>query len=195
MRGNRELVGRVGASEDARIWTRQLASMKALWDKAADGPSFREVPERDARDTALRDQPGAAPAERPRGLPLPPSFCVDLARASCKMSCATSRCSGSATPVAERERFDAIHKHFFVGRRHARQPRPSKSGVALAILRGSLDPGAGAYWTTSSARPSSDCGIVRPSTLAALRLITSSNFVGCSTGRSAGLAPLRILST
>src|SRR5262245_13428067 len=37
--------------------------------------------------------------------------------------------------------------------------------------------------------------IVRPSASAALRLITSSNVVGCSIGRSAGLAPLRILST
>jgi len=35
-------------------------------------------------------------------------------------------------------------------------------------------------------------GIDRPSAFAALRLITSSNFVGCSTGRSAGFAPLRI---
>ena len=32
----------------------------------------------------------------------------------------------------------------------------------------------------------------RPSVLAVLRLITNSNLVGCSTGRSAGLAPLRI---
>jgi hypothetical protein len=39
------------------------------------------------------------------------------------------------------------------------------------------------------------CGTVRPSAFAVLRLITSSNFVGCSMGRSAGLAPLRILST
>src|SRR5262245_58679365 len=38
-------------------------------------------------------------------------------------------------------------------------------------------------------------GTVRPSALAVLRLITSSNLVGCSTGRSAGLAPLRILMT
>jgi hypothetical protein len=51
-----------------------------------------------------------------------------------------------------------------------------------------------AYWITSSARDSSDGGIVRPSALAVLRLMTSSNFVGCSTGRSAGFAPLRILS-
>src|SRR4029450_8668463 len=51
------------------------------------------------------------------------------------------------------------------------------------------------YSTTWSARTSSVCGIVRPSAFAVLRLITSSNFVGRSTGRSAGLAPLRILST
>jgi CHC2-type zinc finger protein len=37
-------------------------------------------------------------------------------------------------------------------------------------------------------------GIVRPICFAAFRLITSSNFVGCSTGRSAGFASLRILS-
>src|SRR4029077_13753854 len=37
-------------------------------------------------------------------------------------------------------------------------------------------------------------GIVRPICLAALRLIISSNLVGCSTGRSAGLAPFKILS-
>ena len=46
---------------------------------------------------------------------------------------------------------------------------------------------------TSSARASSDGGIVRPRAFAVLRLITSSNFVGCSTGRSAGLAPLQNL--
>ena len=51
------------------------------------------------------------------------------------------------------------------------------------------------YWITSSARASADCGMVRPRSLAVFRLITNSNFVGCSTGKSAGLAPLRILST
>ena len=48
---------------------------------------------------------------------------------------------------------------------------------------------------TSSARSSSDRGIVSPSAFAAFRLMTSSNFVGCSMGRLAGLAPLRSLST
>jgi hypothetical protein len=52
-----------------------------------------------------------------------------------------------------------------------------------------------AYRMTSSARRSRDGGIVSPSALAVLRLITSSNLVGCSTGRSPGFAPFRILST
>ena len=48
----------------------------------------------------------------------------------------------------------------------------------------SLEVGAAiVYWITSSARPSNAGGIVRPSALAVLRLITNSNFVGCSTGR------------
>jgi hypothetical protein len=51
------------------------------------------------------------------------------------------------------------------------------------------------YSITSSARASNVGGTVRPSALAVLRLMTSWNLVGCSTGRSAGLAPLRILST
>jgi hypothetical protein len=38
----------------------------------------------------------------------------------------------------------------------------------------------------------SESGIVRPNTLAALRLITSSHLAGGSAGRSAGLAPFRI---
>jgi hypothetical protein len=47
---------------------------------------------------------------------------------------------------------------------------------------------------TWSARKRMDCGIERPRAFAVLRLITSSNLVGCSTGRSPGFAPLRILS-
>ena len=51
------------------------------------------------------------------------------------------------------------------------------------------------YWITSSAWKRSVGGIVIPRALAVLRLMTSSNFMGCSTGRSAGFAPFRILST
>jgi len=45
---------------------------------------------------------------------------------------------------------------------------------------------------TSSARARIEGGTVSPSALAVLRLTTSSKVVGCTTGRSAGLAPLRI---
>jgi hypothetical protein len=49
------------------------------------------------------------------------------------------------------------------------------------------------HWITSSARRSSDGGIVIPSAFAVFRLMTSSNLVGCSTGSTPGLTPLRIL--
>src|SRR5262249_18757171 len=48
---------------------------------------------------------------------------------------------------------------------------------------------------TSSARASNASGTVKPSALAVFILMISSKWVGCSTGRSAGWAPLRILST
>ena len=51
------------------------------------------------------------------------------------------------------------------------------------------------YLMTLSARASRFGGIVKPICLAVLRLIMSSNFVGCSTGRSPGFLPFRILST
>src|SRR5262245_32227076 len=51
------------------------------------------------------------------------------------------------------------------------------------------------YLINLFARASTSGGIVTPICFAVLRLITSSNFLGCSTGRSAGFAPFRILST
>src|SRR5262249_12820271 len=74
-----------------------------------------------------------------------------------------------------------------------------QADIAHRQLRANNDQSASqqkpAYSITSSARESSVGGIVRPSVLAVWRLMTSSNFVGCSTGRSAGLSPFRILST
>ena len=52
----------------------------------------------------------------------------------------------------------------------------------------------GLYSITSSARATRFGGISSPRALAVLRLIVSSNLDGCSTGKSAGLAPLKILS-
>jgi ABC transporter substrate binding protein len=45
------------------------------------------------------------------------------------------------------------------------------------------------YSITLSARPRNSCGTVSPIASAAFILITRSSWVGCSTGRSAGLAP------
>src|SRR5215472_5971859 len=71
----------------------------------------------------------------------------------------------------------------------ARRERPHR---CAAEQRDELAP---PHSITSSARASSDGGIVRPSALAVIRLITRSNLVGCSTGKLAGFAPRRILST
>src|SRR5260370_35910876 len=51
------------------------------------------------------------------------------------------------------------------------------------------------YSTTLSANSTTDAGIARLSALAVLRFRTNSNLVGCSTGKSAGFAPLKILSS
>src|SRR6516164_6157418 len=52
-----------------------------------------------------------------------------------------------------------------------------------------------AYSITSSAETTSEDGMLMPSALAVVRLITVSNFVGACTGKSAGFSPLRIRST
>ena len=51
------------------------------------------------------------------------------------------------------------------------------------------------YSITSSARFCTDCGTAMPSALAVLRLMSSSTFVACCTGKSAGFSPLRIRPT
>ena len=83
--------------------------------------------------------------------------------------------------------------------RHALQCGFCTAGILIqltcSMVPPPLFPGTENHRISSSARSSTDCGIVRPRAFAVLRLITSSNLVGCSTGRSAGLAPSRILST
>src|SRR5262249_38410511 len=57
------------------------------------------------------------------------------------------------------------------------------------------DERAALHSITSSARSNIDVGILMPIVLAVWRFTTSSNLVGCSIGKSAALAPRRILST
>jgi hypothetical protein len=61
------------------------------------------------------------------------------------------------------------------------------------MLRPPMPPGcARAYSITSSAATCNVRGTFTPSVLAVLRLMNSSNFIGCVTSRSEGVAPLRI---
>jgi hypothetical protein len=57
------------------------------------------------------------------------------------------------------------------------------------------DEGAPLHSITSSARRRKDSGIFSPIALAVVRLMISSNLVGCKTGRSAGFWPLRMRPT
>jgi hypothetical protein len=74
--------------------------------------------------------------------------------------------------------------------------RPCLTNLDLASTRAPNDEIPPPHHSiTSSARARSVGGIVRPSTFAVLRLITSSSRDGNSTGKSSGRAPFRSLST
>ena len=79
----------------------------------------------------------------------------------------------------------------------ARRLRPGDPGDHRRDqpANGAEEPAPVHYSITWSARWSSDGGSDSLRAFAVLRLTTSSNCVGCSTGRSPGFAPLRILST
>src|SRR3974390_1753427 len=81
----------------------------------------------------------------------------------------------------------ADHRHHGLLRVRGERPR----GCRTKEKRDELAP---PHSITSSAVTSSDGGIVSPSALAVLRLIMSSYLVGCWTGNSVGLVPLRIRS-
>ena len=74
------------------------------------------------------------------------------------------------------------------GRMHRKRPRDGRAAEER-------DEVATVHSMISSASRRNGSGIVSPSALAVLRFTTSSNFVGCSTGKSAGRVPRKILST
>src|SRR2546423_667937 len=65
----------------------------------------------------------------------------------------------------------------------------------ISAVQAKIDAMEARHSITSSARSRNDSGIVSLSALAVVRLRARSNFLGCSTGRSPGFAPRRILST
>ena len=75
----------------------------------------------------------------------------------------------------------------------ARQrPRPDAEIVFGGEVSSRTSLSRSLYSITSSARPISGSGMVRPSALAVFRLMINSTLVACWTGRSAGFSPLRI---
>ena len=72
--------------------------------------------------------------------------------------------------------------------------RYSLLGPDLHRLIAPALPGAFRYSITSSARAITESGTVMPSALAVLRLMLRWKSVGCSNGRSAGLAPFKMRS-
>src|SRR5262249_61237499 len=79
--------------------------------------------------------------------------------------------------------------------RHTRLLRPRPERPCRGHTAEQRDELAALHSITSSARARSIGATVRPSTLAAVKLITSSNLVGNSIGRSPALAPFKILPT
>ena len=84
-------------------------------------------------------------------------------------------------------------------RRRRRLTQHSLPGGLLRLTWAGLPPadrasfaGAFPHSMTSSALADSPAGTSRPSAVAVFRLITNSNLVACTTGRSAGFSPLRI---
>src|SRR5262249_21482764 len=96
----------------------------------------------------------------------------------------TERLDQFSERVRRRAAKKADHRHRRLLR--ARRKRPSGSATKQR------DEVAPSHSITSSARASNCGGTSRPSALAVFRLITSSNLVGCNTGKSIGLAPLRM---
>src|SRR5215471_6543402 len=97
-----------------------------------------------------------------------------------------AKCSHVVLSLVEgRVADESDHRHRRLLRSRSQRPR----GCRAAEQRDEL---AAFHSITSSASKSRLSEILMPSFLAALRLTTNSNFVGRSTGKSAGWVPLRM---
>src|SRR5215831_13476724 len=108
----------------------------------------------------------------------------------------TRACLLRNAPPVENRRWHQHRKPFGQGQRHQQllgKAAATSPRRRAAEQRDELAPFH--HSITLSARARNAGGTVKPSALAVLRLMTNSNMVGCSTGRSAGWAPFRILST
>ena len=95
--------------------------------------------------------------------------------------------NGQRTPEID------LHQNTFtVSQRYPSTIAPS---IMMGIGLDGLNPSYEIHSITLSARSSIVSGILMPSAFAVFMLKINSSLVGCSIGRSPGLAPLNILST
>src|SRR5262249_6045330 len=88
-------------------------------------------------------------------------------------------------PLKRHKRPDHRHRRLLRARRERPRGRAAEQRDEVAPF----------HSITSSARPTSGSGTLRPSALAVFRLMINSTLVVCWTGRSPGFSPLRILPT
>src|SRR5262245_7756663 len=145
----------------------------------------------DSEAIRLRVLPGRAKALRikfPRTTALVAGFCERLTghlavRRKRHSEFGAARCRGSEGLAVEESCLDIARSHRLSREGSARsEENPYDSQWSCIATFHSI---------TSSAMASSFDGISRPSALAVLRLITRSNLLDCTTGRSLGFSPLR----
>jgi len=109
-----------------------------------------------------------------------------------------TRTSLNHQPEAQHPKSSTIHKlagrlPHLSGEKRTSNPAPEMTRLTHSVTSPpSIDALRKVHSITSSASNCIEFETVRPSALAVLRLITNSNLVDCWTGKSAGLAPLRI---
>ena len=137
----------------------------------------------------LRDA-GSADRDRPTGSPHRRPLPRETVNAPRQQAASVEIPIASDAPPRHTSRGFLPWRFAYVG------PRVAPRHLHGAAIRKPSQIGSGVFYSiTSSARARSAGGISKPSALATLMLITNSILFGCSTGRSAGRAPLSILST
>jgi hypothetical protein len=134
------------------------------------------------------DQPGPGPAGRRRATNLE-SPVPDIRFVGGRYAVFDALVDHEQSRVGSGSSKDDLHRRRQSGQLREKTPMSAGSHADTSRVAGR------GYSVTSSARASSVGAMSRPSVFAAFRLMTSSNLTGCSTGRSPGFAPRRILST
>src|SRR6516165_11388990 len=145
--------------------------------------------ERDARAAAAQRRRVAAAAQQDDWIR--PLAQAPIRRCTRGAALSASRHTHHSTRNTGRERLKRIEDHLCPGRAR-REGHRAAAVNGRAMSAWSL---CDCYSITSSARASSVGGSVMPRTLAVIRLMISSTFTACWTGRSAGLSPLRMRPT